>query len=45
MALRVGGQLLRKVILPGAAPAIMTGLRLGGGIAWRVIIVAEASAC
>jgi len=35
------GQLLRKVILPGAAPAIVTGLRLGGGIAWRVIIVAE----
>ncbi|MGB2824791.1 MAG: ABC transporter permease [Phycisphaerae bacterium] len=35
------GQLLGKVILPGAAPAIVTGLRLGGGIAWRVIIVAE----
>lgn len=35
------GQLLRKVVLPGAAPTIMTGLRLGGGIAWRVIIVAE----
>ncbi len=35
------GQLLRKVILPSAAPAILTGLRLGGGIAWRVIIVAE----
>lgn len=34
-------QLLRKVILPSAAPAIVTGLRLGGGIAWRVIIVAE----
>ena len=34
-------QLLRKVILPGAGAAIMTGLRLGGGIAWRVIIVAE----
>jgi sulfonate transport system permease protein len=34
-------QVLRKVILPAAAPSIMTGLRLGGGIAWRVIIVAE----
>lgn len=34
-------QTLTKVILPGAAPAIMTGLRLGGGIAWRVIIAAE----
>jgi len=35
------GQVLRKVVLPSAAPAIVTGLRLGGGIAWRVIIVAE----
>jgi len=35
------GQLLAKVILPSAAPAIMTGLRVGGGIAWRVIIAAE----
>jgi NitT/TauT family transport system permease protein len=34
-------QLLRKVVLPSAAPSIMTGLRLGGGIAWRVIIAAE----
>lgn len=34
-------QTLAKVILPSAAPAIMTGLRLGGGIAWRVIIAAE----
>jgi NitT/TauT family transport system permease protein len=44
-AIRVLGanrwQTLTKVILPGAAPAIMTGLRLGGGIAWRVIIAAE----
>ena len=34
-------QVLAKIILPGAAPAIMTGLRVGGGIAWRVIIAAE----
>jgi NitT/TauT family transport system permease protein len=34
-------QTLTKVILPSAAPAIMVGLRLGGGIAWRVIIAAE----
>lgn len=34
-------QMLTKVILPGAAPSIMTGLRLGGGIAWRVLIAAE----
>jgi NitT/TauT family transport system permease protein len=44
-ALRILGanrwQTLTKVILPSSAPAIMTGLRLGGGIAWRVIIAAE----
>ena len=34
-------QVLAKVILPGAAPAIVTGLRVGGGIAWRVISAAE----
>ncbi len=34
-------QRLRFVILPAAAPAIVTGLRVGGGIAWRVIIAAE----
>jgi NitT/TauT family transport system permease protein len=34
-------QLLTKVVLPSAGPSIMTGLRVGGGIAWRVIIVAE----
>jgi NitT/TauT family transport system permease protein len=34
-------QVLEKVIIPGAAPAIMTGLRVSGGIAWRVIIAAE----
>jgi len=34
-------QVLLKVILPGTAPAILTGLRVAGGIAWRVIIAAE----
>jgi NitT/TauT family transport system permease protein len=34
-------QVLSKVILPGAAPALFTGLRVAGGIAWRVIIAAE----
>ncbi len=34
-------QILAKVILPGAAPTILTGLRVAGGIAWRVIIAAE----
>jgi NitT/TauT family transport system permease protein len=32
---------LGKVILPSALPEIITGLRLGVGIAWRVIIAAE----
>lgn len=34
-------QVLTKIVLPSAAPSIMTGLRVGGGIAWRVIIAAE----
>ncbi|NBC10669.1 MAG: ABC transporter permease subunit, partial [Planctomycetes bacterium] len=34
-------QVLTKVILPAAAPAIVTGVRVGGGIAWRVIVAAE----
>jgi NitT/TauT family transport system permease protein len=32
---------LTKVVWPSAAPSIVTGLRLGAGIAWRVIIAAE----
>lgn len=34
-------QLLTKVVLPSAAPAMMTGLRVGVGIAWRVMVAAE----
>ncbi len=34
-------QVLVKVILPGAAPTILTGVRVAGGIAWRVIVAAE----
>ena len=33
--------LLCKVILPASVPSIVTGLRVGGGIAWRVIVAAE----
>lgn len=33
--------LLAKVILPGAAPTIWTGLRLGFGIAWMTVVAAE----
>lgn len=32
---------LRHVLLPGAAPQILTGLRLGFGYAWRALVGAE----
>ncbi|MBN2417204.1 ABC transporter permease [bacterium] len=34
-------QLFRKVIFPSALPQILTGLRVGLGICWMVIIAAE----
>jgi len=34
-------RIFRNVILPAALPAIMTGLRVGLGISWMVIIAAE----
>jgi sulfonate transport system permease protein len=34
-------QVLAKVVLPGAAPTIWTGLRVGFGIAWMCVIAAE----
>lgn len=34
-------QLMRRVILPAALPSIATGLRVGLGIAWTTVIVAE----
>lgn len=33
--------ILRKVVFPSALPAIFTGLRLGVGVAWTAVIVAE----
>jgi sulfonate transport system permease protein len=33
--------LLRKVILPAAAPSIVVGLRYGAGLAWAFVIAAE----
>jgi len=36
-----GRELLLRVILPGALPSIMTGLRLSMGIAWVLVVVAE----
>lgn len=32
---------VRKVVLPGALPSIMTGLRLGIGHAWACVVAAE----
>ncbi|HHE47032.1 MAG TPA: ABC transporter permease [Bacteroidetes bacterium] len=34
-------RIFRRVIIPAALPAIMTGLRVGLGISWMVIIAAE----
>jgi len=36
-----GLALYRKVILPGALPHIITGMRVGLGIAWLVVVAAE----
>ena len=33
--------MLAKVVLPSALPSIFTGLRLGIGVAWTAVIVAE----
>jgi len=34
-------QLFRKVVLPGALPYVLTGLRLGMARAWRVLVAVE----
>jgi NitT/TauT family transport system permease protein len=35
------GQVLGKVVMPGAAPTIWTGLRVGFGVAWMCVVAAE----
>lgn len=35
------GQVFRKVVLPAALPSVFTGLRVGLGTAWMVIVAAE----
>lgn len=34
-------QTVRHILLPGAAPGVITGLRLGFGYAWRALVGAE----
>jgi NitT/TauT family transport system permease protein len=34
-------KLVQRVVMPAALPSIMTGLRLGMGLAWVLVIVAE----
>lgn len=36
-----GTNVFRRVVLPAALPSIFTGLRLGHGLAWMVIVVGE----
>lgn len=35
------GQLVRRVVLPGAVPDILTGVRLGLGAGWSTLVAAE----
>jgi len=34
-------QMLRRVIIPGAMPSILVGLRYGASLAWTLVVVAE----
>lgn len=34
-------QMMRRIILPGAMPSILQGVRLGLGIAWLALVIAE----
>lgn len=36
-----GTETVRHILMPGAAPGIITGLRLGFGYAWRALVGAE----
>jgi ABC-type nitrate/sulfonate/bicarbonate transport system permease component len=42
--LTLGGsrrQILREIVLPGALPTILTGLRIGLGVGWMALVAAE----
>jgi sulfonate transport system permease protein len=34
-------QLLRRIIIPGAMPSILVGIRYGASLAWALVVVAE----
>ena len=34
-------QILRKIVLPSAAPEVFAGLRIGFGIGWMCLVAAE----
>ena len=36
-----GSKLFTHVVIPGALPAIITGMRVGLGVAWLVVVAAE----
>ncbi|WP_346354749.1 ABC transporter permease [Azotosporobacter soli] len=38
------GKFIRKVVIPGALPFILSGLRIGLGYAWMCVVAAELSA-
>jgi ABC-type nitrate/sulfonate/bicarbonate transport system permease component len=43
-ALTLGGnhrQIVREIVLPGALPLILTGLRIGLGVGWMALVAAE----
>jgi ABC-type nitrate/sulfonate/bicarbonate transport system permease component len=43
-ALTLGGrraQIIREIVLPGALPLILTGLRIGLGVGWMALVAAE----
>ncbi len=43
-ALTLGGsrrQILREIVLPGALPLVLTGLRIGLGVGWMALVAAE----
>jgi NitT/TauT family transport system permease protein len=33
--------LIRRVVIPAALPSIMTGIRVGSGVAWMCVVAAE----